>query len=380
MTAIQRRTGVMAACLVVTAVAITACRTEPPEEIESEAAVAVTTATATLGDIRGVVHATGLVSAAPGAELVVVAPEPARIAELRFAAGDRVRRGDLLVRFEIPVSAADVQKQQAEVIRADATLNSAVAAQTRARALFDRGVAARREVEDADRGVADAQAALAQARASLAAAETVAARSTVRATFDGVVAERHHNPGDLVDAAASDAVLRVIDPRRLEVVASVPLADVMRVDLNAAAHVVGAPIGATDIDLKVISRPAAVEAGTASVPIRLALTAAGTIPVGTPVQIDIDADQHHDVVLVPDAAIVREGDETAVFVARDGKAQRRAVTLGLDDGVHAEIASGVKAGENVIVDGQAGLPDDAAISVRDAATPAAPGTKQDDRP
>jgi RND family efflux transporter MFP subunit len=185
-----------------------------------------------------------------------------------------------------------------------------------------------------------------------------------------------------VDASASDPVLRVIDPRRLEVVASVPLGDVMKVAVNAAAHVVSAPIGATDIELKVISRPAAVDTGTASVPIRLAVTAAGTIPVGIPLQIDIDAEQHQGVVLVPAAAIVREGDETAVFVAQDGKAQRRAVSVGLDDGMHVEIASGVKAGEAVIVDGQAGLPDDAAISVRGTAAPAAtaPGTKQDDRP
>ncbi len=91
--------------------------------------------------------------------------------------------------------------------------------------LFDRGVAARKEVEDADRAVADAQAALAQAEAARAAANLVAARSVVRATFDGVVAKRYHNPGDLVEPVSADPVLRVIDPRRLEVVASVPLAD-----------------------------------------------------------------------------------------------------------------------------------------------------------
>ena len=59
----------------------------------------------------------------------------------------------------------------------------------------------------------------------------------------------------------------------------------------------------------------------------------------------------------PPPRIVREGEETAVFVASGGKAQRRP---GADrrstDGEHVEIVSGVKAGEPVIVDGQAGLP------------------------
>ena len=49
---------------------------------------------------------------APGADLVVTAPEPARIAEMPKAEGDRVRRGDLLVRFEIPVARPPSRRQR----------------------------------------------------------------------------------------------------------------------------------------------------------------------------------------------------------------------------------------------------------------------------
>jgi hypothetical protein len=76
---------------------------------------------------------------------------------------------------------------------------------------------------------------------------------------------------------------------------------------------------------------------------------------------------------------VREGDETAVFVAAGGKAERRAVTLGLNDGTHVEIASGIKAGEKVIVDGQAGLPDGAAISESNDAEGSRPGAAKERR-
>ena len=292
---------------------LTACSKDTAEEVESETVVSVKTAAATLGDIRAVVHATGVVSPAPGAELVVVAPEAARIAEIPHAAGDRVRRGDLLVRFEIPTSAAEVQRQRAEVGRAQAALENAKAAQARATALFERGVAARREVEDSNRAVADAEAALAQARASLAASEALANRAIVRATFDGVIARRLHNPGDLVEPTASDPVLRVIDPRRLEVVASVPLADAPRVEVGAPARLAGTPANASIADLKVVSGPAAVETGTAAVPVRLRFAGPADLPIGTPVQVDIDAEQHRNVVLVPAAAIVREGEETSVF-------------------------------------------------------------------
>jgi RND family efflux transporter MFP subunit len=359
MTRLTRQGIVIAVVVVATA---PACHKQATEEVESETVVTVKTAVAGTGDIRGIVHATGVVNPAPGAELVVVAPEAARIAEVPHAVGDRVRRGDVLVRFEIPSSTAEVQRQQAELARAHATLDAAKAAQARATELFEKGVAARREVEDATRTVAEGQASVAEAEASLAAARTVAERSLVRATFDGVVARRLHNPGDLVEASASDPVLHVIDPHRLEVLASVPLADAPRITVGASGHITESSIKAADIQLRVVSTPAAVENGTATVPVRLRLTTPAIIPVGTPVRLDIDAEQHKGVVLIPAVAVVREAEETSVFIANEGKAHRRPVELGLVADSHVEIVSGVKAGERVIVDGQAGLPDNAAIT------------------
>jgi RND family efflux transporter MFP subunit len=292
----------------------------------------------------------------------VIAPEPARIAEIPHSEGDRVQQGDVLVRFEIPNAAAEVQRQNAELQRAQAAVANAKANQIRAQNLFDRGVAARKDVEDADRAVADAEASVEQARASLAAASATAARSVVRATFAGIVAKRYHNPGDVVEAVAGDPVLRVIDPRRLEAVASVPLSDSPRIVIGAPARLAAVPTGGPAVGLKVVSRPAAVDPGTATVPIRLGFNTPTSFPAGTPVQLDIDAEEHANVVLIPAQALVREGEETAVFVAEGEKAQRRPVEIGLSDGMHIEIVKGVKAGEMVIVDGQAGLPDGATIT------------------
>jgi RND family efflux transporter MFP subunit len=352
-----------------------ACTEQAADEVETTTPVTVRTATAARETIRAVVHATGVVAPAPDAELIVIAPEPARVAEIPHASGDRVRRGDLLVRFEIPASVAEVEKQQAEVARAEAGLETAKAAQTRARDLFDKGVAARREAEDATRALADAEAALAQAKAALTAARTVERRATVRATFDGVIAKRLHNPGDLVEAAASDPILRVIDPGRLEVVAAVPLSDAPQVRMGAPARIVPAPISPSDSALTVTSRPTAVEPGTATVPVRLAFSRAIAIPVGAPVQIDIDAVEHRDVVIVPAAAVVREGEETAVFVVSDGKAQRRQIRIGLTDNANVEIVSGIAAGDRVVVDGQAGLPDGAPVTEAAAGQGVAPAAK-----
>ena len=120
--------------------------------------------------------------------------------------------------------------------------------------------------------------------------------------------------------------------------------------MGAAAQL-ASPSGGAPATLSVVSRPAAVDANTATAPIRLAFAAPTAIPIGAPVQLTIEAEEHRDVVLVPAAAVTHEGEEAAVFVVNGEKAQRRVVMLG------------ITAGEAVIVTGQAGLPDGAAITV-----------------
>jgi RND family efflux transporter MFP subunit len=67
-------------------------------------------------------------------------------------------------------------------------------------------------------------------------------------------------------------------------------------------------------------------------------------------------------VLVPTAALRREGTTDTLFVLKDGKAQRRTVTLGGAFGNSRQVESGVSPGEAVIVDAPAELKDDAAVS------------------
>jgi multidrug efflux pump subunit AcrA (membrane-fusion protein) len=148
------------------------------------------------------------------------------------------------------------------------------------------------------------------------------------------------------------------------VVASVPLSESSRIVVGARGWLKSGVTGLPDLALKVVSRPAQVEQGTASIPVRLAFAGSATnLAAGTPVQIDIDAEKHANAVLIPAAALVREGEETAVFVVMDDKAQRRPVQTGLTDGTDLEIVSGVKAGEMVIVEGQNGLPDEAKVTI-----------------
>ena len=343
------------------------CGRDAPEEVESETVVTVTTVAAETGSITAAVHATGVVTTAPGAEQLVTAPEAARILEMPKAAGDAVRKGDLLVRFEIPSLTAAASKERAETARAQARLDTARKALARVQDLFNRGVAAKREVEEAEKEIADAEADLQTAEASRTAADVGAARSVVHAAFDGVIEKRTHNAGDLVEAGA-EPILRVVDPQRFEVTASIPIVDAPRVSVGAAARVGGGTsAGEPPVVLRVITRPTSVAEGTATVPVRLAFVSMPKLPLGAPLQIVIDAELHKNVVLIPPAAVVHEGDETAVFVVNGNKAQRRAIMVGITNEERAEIRSGLKAGDVVVTTGQNGLPDGATIAIAGAA-------------
>ena len=344
--------------------AVTAgCQRESPEDVATETVVPVTVAPVRTGPIVGVIRAAAVVQPAPGADFTVVAPEAARIAEMTKAEGDRVRKGELLVRFDVPSLRADETSRVAEVGRAEVRVKTATTNLARAKDLVERGVAARREVEQAEQDLADAQAALSQAQAARQAAGALGTRADVRAPFDGIVARRLHNAGDFVEPTAADVILRVIDPARLEVVAAVLIADVARVRLGAAARI-SSGASADPVTLSVVSRPAAIDPATASAPVRLAFKSPPNLAAGTPVQLEIEAERRDRVLLVPVEAVIHEASETAVFVAGvDGKAHRRVVHLGIASDADVEVVSGLQNSDRVIVHGQAALPDGATVSI-----------------
>lgn len=346
-----------------TAFVLQGCGQAAPDETVTETPVAVEVEVARTGPVREVIAATGTVTAAPGAELVVTAPEAARIVELPKAEGDRVRAGDLLVRFEIPSLTAGVASSRAAIEQAQARVENAKAASARVAGLFARGVAARKEVEDADRELREATAALSQAQSASTAANTLAQRTIVRAPFAGVVARRWHNPGDLVEPGLADPILRVIDPSRLEITAAVPVGAVSRIASGAPANVVD-PAGGKPLGASVIARPASVEAGSVTAQVRLRPVSTATLTAGMAVQVEILGAEHAGVILVPPAAIVRDGETNVVLtVGADSKAHRNEVEVGLVTPDAAEIRKGIKAGDKVIVRGQNGLPDGAAVTI-----------------
>ncbi|MEO8070048.1 MAG: efflux RND transporter periplasmic adaptor subunit [Acidobacteriota bacterium] len=339
------------------------CERASVEQVETSAAVPVVIEVAKIDTLQGTIAATGVVSVAPGAEMTIVAPAPGRIAEINGSEGDAVRAGAVLVRFDIPTLAADVAARRAAVTQAAARVEAARAAFSRLSSLLAQGVAAPRDVEDAKRAQAEAEADVEQARSAADAAVAIEERGVVRAAFSGVIAKRFHNVGDLVDAAASDPIMRVIDPSRLQVIATVAVSDLSRVVVGHAAEIREAGTDSTE-PATVLAKSPQIDPGSAVAEVRLAFRKPTTLAAGSAVQVEIVGEERRDALLVPAAALVTEDDELFVMVAgSDNKAHKYPVAVGLVAKGLAHVTTGIKAGDRVIVRGQEGLPEGSDVTV-----------------
>ncbi|MBM3301728.1 MAG: efflux RND transporter periplasmic adaptor subunit, partial [Deltaproteobacteria bacterium] len=157
----------------------------------------------------------------------VTARETARVAsqimgsvlELKVDAGDKVKKGDVLLRI-------DTRELEEKETQAKAALESAQADFVKAEGdfrryeiLFQRESISRKDYDHARAQYEVAQAARERAQANLDQARTMVSYGTVRAPFDGVIGERHVNPGDL--ATPGRTLLTVYVPGSVELVAAV---------------------------------------------------------------------------------------------------------------------------------------------------------------
>jgi len=88
------------------------------------------------------------------------------------------------------------------------------------------------------------------------------------------------------------------------------------------------------------------------------------------VRVKILLQQRSNALLLPKKAILRNNNETSVFVMNDDQtAENRVVLLGLEDSEFYEVLAGLKADEKLIVVGQHKLEDGQSIRLIDIDTP-----------
>lgn len=262
-------------------------------------------------------------------------------------AGERVKRGDLLVRIDTRDTDAQVAAGAARVAQADAQLAQAKLSHARTVKLVEQKFVSQAAFDKADADLKSAQADLEVARAGASQAATARSFAEVRSPIDGVVTRRLAELGEL--ASPGKPLLEVHDPAALRAVAAVPQFVLPRIAGAREAEIVLPLLGVTLRAKSVTVLPAA-DARLLSTQVRAELPAglpAGVIP-GTAAKVLLPAGSAKRLV-VPEAAVLRRGELTAAHViGPDGGLRLRQIRVGEPAGSGlVEVLAGLDAGERV---------------------------------
>lgn len=259
-----------------------------------------------------------------------------RITKINFREGQPVTKGTLL--FEL-----DDSIYRAELEQARATAGLSQRNHERSQELFGRKLISTRERDEA-------ASKLEVDRATVALAEARAAKTRIRAPFDGVVGLRAVSPGDYINPGQALAPLEQISALKVD----------FRLSEGALSRVAVGQV----LNLEVDSYPGQIFPGkvyaidprlaeeTRSIGVRARVdNQKGLLRPGLFARVKLVISERANAVLVPEQAIVPQGDQLFVYVIENGKAALRPVQIGLRQAGRAEIVKGVAAGDVVITAG-----------------------------
>jgi len=150
------------------------------------------------------------------------------VEEVTVNAGQHVKKGELLLRMDQREAQADHLKTKAVVARAVSATEKAQRELDRTQELYDRGLIAQEELQDAELGLAAAQAEEESAKAGEAFARVALERTELRAPFDGIVVSRNVWKGDVVYKTLQQEPLLVVAPDDVMIARALVTADVLR--------------------------------------------------------------------------------------------------------------------------------------------------------
>jgi len=296
------------------------------------------------GTVERTVEAVGTLRAN---ESVTVKPEIAgRVVSIGFKEGERVRKGATLVTLDDSVYAAEVAEKIANRKISELAYN-------RSKLLVEKKAAS---IEVKDRAEAQLEAddaALQLARARLD-------KTRIVAPFDGVIGLRAVSVGDFVDAGQT--LVNLVDLDLLKVdfrVGEIYLPDVIA-GQNIAVRVDAFP--AEQFEGSVYAIEPEVDVNGRAVVIRARLPNQGNkLRPGLFSRVTLIVDRNAQAMLVPEDAIVPEGERHFVYRVVDGHVALTEVLIGKRKDTRVEIRRGVAPNDVIVTAGQLKLRDGAAV-------------------
>lgn len=301
--------------------------------------VAKVTAITLLDDV----NATGTVRSN---EAVMIRPEVAgRITKLNFLDGQHVKKGQILVAFDSTVNQAEVQQAKAElsIAKANFERNDELARQ--------KFISIRaRDESAANVQVLEAKLALAQAKLS---------KLEIRAPFSGIVGIRNVSTGDYVKDG--EDLVNLEDISSVKVDFRVPEKFMDRVQRGQELEVIVDALPNRPFRAKVNAIDPQIDSAGRSALLRGRIdNPEGKLKPGMFARIKLILAERENALVVPEEAIVPQGEKFTVWKVIDGKAIRTEVRTGVRLNAKVEIVEGLQLGDTVVTAGQLRLSRDGA--------------------
>lgn len=271
-------------------------------------------------------------------ESITVRPEVAgRIATIGFAEGQRVKKGDALIRLDPTVNEAEVRQARANM--------------TLAKTKYDRAVDLAKSNFISGQARDEAENNLKVAEAALAVAEAKLAKTEIKAPFSGIIGLRQVSVGDYVKEGADLVNLESVDPLKVDF--RVPEIYLKQVRAGQPLEVALDAVPGRTYTGRVLAINPLFDAAGRSIVIRAQVANPDTsLRPGMFARVRLITEERQDAIVVPEQALVPFGSEQFVFKVVDGKAQRARVEIGQRGDGRVEIRQGLAPDDIVIVAGQ----------------------------
>ncbi len=354
------------------ALALVACsRRSAGEEGEAaanpEAVVAEVTLTRVArADISQTLTISGTLAAPPNQDVKVSSLVPGRIAELRVAEGDRVEAAQVLAKLDDRPLRDQLQQAEAAADQARANLENARLALARNQNLFERGIAARKELEDARTQESVAAAAVRQAEAALALARLQVSRAEIRSPLAGRVVKRFASVGEQVDGTAAQPIVEVANLQETELFGNVPALYLPKIQVGRSLSITTEVFPNIPFRGRVVAISPAVDPSTDVGLVRIRIANPNDrLRLGMFLSVQVPLETHAGALVVPPPAIYRdEHGSPRVYKVEGNIATAVPTQLGIETQDRVELLSGVHEGDTVILTGGYGLGAKAKVEVK----------------
>jgi len=338
-----------------------------------------------------VLNASGYVTARRRA--TVSSKVTGKVLEVFVEEGKAVRKGQVLARLDdsqiraaLGVAQAQLAASQRGAAEDQARLKQAQLNLDRRARLIKEGVVGRAEVDDAQGDVDSLTARIAMAQQQVQVAEAqVTARQTdltdmvVRAPFDGIAISKDAQPGEMISPVSAGGgftrtgICTIVDMTSLEIEVDVSETYINRVHGGQKIEAVLDAYQDWKIPAHVITTIPSADRQKATVKVRIGFDELDPriLPdMGVKVSFLREAEAPTAAaaaaprMVVPKAAIRTVDGRSVVFVAKDDHVERRAISVGNENGDVVDVLSGVNAGERVVLEPPAAMKDGDKIKVQ----------------